>query len=86
VTAKNPANNNNSSIAAATFISIKGVFCFGGIFLFCFLGVENRGSAVVKSSNFRTPLGRRGPKNGGNLLVFKNGMISRDIVRYSNFF
>jgi len=38
VTAKNPANNNNSSIAAATFISIKGVFCFGGIFCFVFWG------------------------------------------------
>jgi len=43
VTAKNPANNNNSSsIAAATFISIKGVFCFG-IFFVLFFGGRERG-------------------------------------------
>jgi len=38
VTAKNPANNNNSSIAAATFISIKGFFLFWDIFCFVFWG------------------------------------------------
>ena len=64
MTAKNPANNNNSSIAAATFISIKGVFCFG-IFFVLFFGGRERGSAVVKSSNFRTPLGKGGLKMVG---------------------
>jgi len=51
VTAKNPANNNNSSIAAATFISIKGVFCFG-IFFVLFFGGREQGECSGKIVEF----------------------------------